>query len=98
MSCRVQVLQTGLQDCGEPEADPEPVGGEVLQDALGGVEQESVDDPLVGEGNAAKAMRRRQAGKVKTTWKWGTASSLSRRASSRLAVALPLHCGQWRLP
>jgi hypothetical protein len=37
-------------------------------------------------------------GRVKTTWKYGTASNSPRRFSSQSARFCPPHCGQWRLP
>jgi hypothetical protein len=74
------LLAPGVEDGQKTDASPEVlrVGGD-LEQRLGGTGEQSIEEPpLIAPDQIVSS-----AGRVKTTWKYGTGKSSSRRLSSQ---------------
>lgn len=89
----LQVLAPGVEHGDEAGLGAEmlPIGGDLSERFGGRPEQDGVDRGLVLKGDFGAG-----AGRVKTTWKYGTGSSSACRAASHASRADPWHFGQWR--
>jgi hypothetical protein len=89
----METLSPGVQDGGEADVGAEVpgIGGDRRERLSRRLEQQAIDLGLVLVGMAPIC-----AGRVNTTWKYGTGNSSASRASSQACAAIHWHFGQCR--